>query len=146
MTETTAPDWGVLAAALAAEGESLRAAYNRRTECTEHPTSTSHRRVFLGMSGRLVCAECEAPAREVIDPVDFTDPAIIFRLAEAWRERKAAWRSYRVRSIGVGVAAHAAVNDAGHSYEAKAVDDPTSVAEALARALLARAETQEGTP
>lgn len=143
MTETT-PDWGVLAAALVADGQRVRDVYEEVTTygCAEHGSVTEENVI---VDSGLRCPVCgrQLDLHDGRQPHNLPDLAIIVPRAEAWRQRDEARRSYRMRSIGVGVAAHAAVNDAGHSYEAKAVDDPASVAEALARALLAWAEAQE---
>ena len=132
MTETTT-DWGVLARALAADGVA--------EELLFEPSG-------LEVCGNPDCRPCAADVQawrasgRVLR--DFTCPAVIWPVAEAWRLQAESSRRYLVRSCGYHSSATAVVEWAGDEDRiVRAESDPASVDEGLALALLAWAEAQE---
>lgn len=153
MASAAAPDWGVLARALAAEGEDAARLYEATAYfgCAEHGPLAAGTILEAGMTGPQ-CPRCLGPLAIARGrrPVRFDDPEVIFPLAEAWRRRDVNARSYTMRSASGDPAsaqcwAPAPPDASGNytSYERGAWDDPASLAEALARALLAWAEDEE---
>ena len=135
MTETTT-DWGVLARALLADGVDEGLLFE--------PSG-------LEVCGNPNCRPCaadvqawRASGRELRD---FRDPAVIFPVADAWRAlRPGRWytlTSYERTSTLATFPAYGLAWQRNRHWKAYATQDPTSVAEALARALLAWAEAQE---
>ncbi len=124
-------DWSRLADALIAEGVAVGRVYKLPT--------------FEGC-GDSHCPQCRGMwahlERDGREPRDLADPAVIFWLAEDWRERDSYNRTYEVHSArvrGEYVAAWAFVADEAKGFQsgAEAVDYRDSMSEALARALLA---------
>lgn len=160
-TTTTSPDWGVLARAMAADGVAEELVYERRWTCErghevfperyKHPADAALRCPISPPPTRAVCG---APVNMARIPRDFTRPEVIFPVAEAWRRRDPDRRHYSMNAAcpDSDFVAWAVVQEGfegsvdgtdDEQMAADATDDPTSLVESLALALLAWAEAQE---